>query len=94
MQESWLDSLFSVYQIRICMSRDDSLPTCTEIYKNNSKSLIPNSRITQISLLIPKAINVSQNHDGILVKTNHCHNYNNCDDPCTDKFSHQNATNT
>ena len=32
--------LIPIYQIRICISRDVILRTCTKIYKNNSESLI------------------------------------------------------
>ena len=40
--ESWFDSsnsLIFIYQIRICISRDNILRTYTKIYRNNSGSL-------------------------------------------------------
>ena len=51
--EPWLDSWFDsrdsllilVHQIKIYISRDNILQACTKIYRNNSGSLIPDSRI-------------------------------------------------
>ena len=71
-QKCWFDFsnslLIPVYQIRNYISHD-YIWTCTKIYKNNSKILIPDSRIVWILLvipLIPGAINVIRNRGGLL----------------------------
>ena len=77
-----------VYQIRIYTSHDDILQVCTKIYRNNSGSLIPDSRISDFQSstsnfnVISGAFDRIRNHSGPLVlaprtefyfKYIHCH---------------------